>query len=55
MGTVGVMMEILGTEEEAALRQSLSDRTTAAIQHGAADGTLQRFMEQQAAPDAGER
>jgi len=52
MGTVGVLMEILGTQDETALRQSLSDRTTAAIQRGAADGTLQRYLAEQAAPDS---
>ena len=54
MGTVGFMLEILVPEDEAALRDALGGRTTAAIQRGAADGTLQRFLAQQAAPDAGE-
>lgn len=54
MGTVGFLLEILAAEDEAALRDALSRRTTAAIQRGAADGTLQRFLAQQAAPDAGE-
>jgi hypothetical protein len=54
MGTVGLLLEILGTEDAPALRQALSDRTRAAIQRGAADGTLQRYLAQQAAPDSGE-
>jgi hypothetical protein len=53
MGTVGFLMEILAVEDEALLRGALGARTTAAIQRGAADGTLQRFLAQQAA--AGER
>jgi hypothetical protein len=53
MGTVGLLMEILAVEDEAPLREALGARTTAAIRRGAADGTLQRFLAQQAA--AGER
>jgi mono/diheme cytochrome c family protein len=53
MGTIGFLLEVLGVEDEPALREALGGRTTAAIQRGAADGTLQRFMAQQAAPDSG--
>jgi hypothetical protein len=53
MGTVGFLLEILSPNDEPALRQQLGARTTAAIQHGAADGTLQRFRAQQAAPTDG--
>jgi hypothetical protein len=53
MGTVGLLMEILAVEDEAPLREALGARTTAAIRRGAADGTLQRFLAQQAA--AGDR
>lgn len=53
MGTIGFLFEILADEEDkTALQKALADRTTAAIQHGAADGTLRRFLAQQAAPDA---
>jgi hypothetical protein len=54
MGTVGLLMEILSESDEdrAALGQALGQRTQAAIQRGAADGTLQRYLEQQAAPSA---
>ena len=54
MGTVGFLMEIVGVEDQAALGQALGSRTTAAIQRGAADGTLQRFLAQQATPDSAE-
>ena len=54
MGTVGLLMQLPGTEDEAALRQALNERTRAAVRRGAADGTLRRFLAQQAAPDSGE-
>lgn len=50
MGTAGLLMEIVSAEDEAALREALGARTRAAIQRGAVDGTLARFLAQQAAP-----
>ena len=54
MGTVGFLMEIVGVDDQAALGEALGSRTTAAIQRGAADGTLQRFLAQQETPDSGD-
>jgi mono/diheme cytochrome c family protein len=54
MGTIGLMMQILSDEDRSALGQALGERTRAAIQRGAADGTLQRYLAQQAVPNAGE-
>lgn len=49
MGTVGLLLEILDRADEAALRQALAERTKAAIQAGVADGTVRRYLAQQAA------
>ncbi len=54
MGTVGLLLEIVNREDEAAFRQALADRTRAAIQRGVEDGTVQRFLAQQARLNAGE-
>jgi hypothetical protein len=55
MGTVGLLMEILATEDAGALRQALDERTTEAIRRGAADGTVQRYLTQQAEHGSDER
>jgi mono/diheme cytochrome c family protein len=52
MGTVGLLLEILGSDDEAALRQALTERTQAAVQRGVADGTVRRYLAQQAATGA---
>ena len=48
MGTVGLIVEILDPDQVAAFRQSMTERTQAAIQQGVADGTVQRYLQQQA-------
>ena len=55
MGTVGLLLEILSQDDEPALRQALADRTQAAIQRGVADGTVRRYLAQQAAAGAAGR
>jgi mono/diheme cytochrome c family protein len=55
MGTVGLLMEILATEDAGALGQALDERTTEAIRRGAADGTVQRYLTQQAEHGSDER
>jgi hypothetical protein len=55
MGTIGLLLEIMNRDDEAAFRRALADRTRAAIQHGVEDGTVQRFLAEQAKLDAGER
>jgi hypothetical protein len=52
MGTVGLLMEVLSLDDEPALQKALTDRTQAAIQRGVADGTVQRYLAQQAAAGA---
>jgi mono/diheme cytochrome c family protein len=49
MGTIGLLLEILDPADETALRQALAERTKAAIQAGVADGTVRRYLAQQAA------
>jgi hypothetical protein len=49
MGTIGLLLEILEPADETALRQALAERTKAAIQAGVADGTVRRYLAQQAA------
>lgn len=51
MGTVGLLVEILEPEHAAAFRQSMTERTQAAIQQGVVDGTVQRYLQQQATVD----
>jgi hypothetical protein len=51
MGTVGLLVEILEPEQVAAFRQSLTERTQSAIQRGVVDGTVQRYLQQQATVD----
>jgi hypothetical protein len=51
MGTVGLLVEILEPDQVAAFRQSLTERTQSAIQRGVADGTVQRYLQQQATVD----
>jgi hypothetical protein len=53
MGTTGFMLQILDAADAAALNDALAARTKTAIQRAAADGTLRRFVAQQAAPDPG--
>ena len=53
MGTVGLLMEVLSLDDEQALQKALVDRTQAAIQRGVADGTVQRYLAQQAGAGAG--
>jgi len=55
MGTIGLLLEILDPEKEAALRSALAERTQAAIQRGVEDGTVARFLRQQATLNASER
>jgi hypothetical protein len=52
MGTIGLLLEILKPEDEAAFRAALSGRTQAAIQHGVEDGTVARYLAQQATLNA---
>jgi mono/diheme cytochrome c family protein len=52
MGTIGLLLEILDRRDEPALRRALEERTQAAIQRGVADGTVRRYLAQQAAMDA---
>ena len=52
MGTVGLLVEILSRDDEGAFRQALAGRTQAAIQRGVADGTVKRYLAQQAAAAA---
>ena len=47
MGSVGLSMVAVHTEDEAALQQAIAARTRSAIQKGVADGTAKRFLEQQ--------
>jgi hypothetical protein len=51
MGTVGLLVEILDAAEANAFRQMLGGRTQAAIQRGVEDGTVQRYLLQQATVD----
>jgi mono/diheme cytochrome c family protein len=53
MGTIGLLLEIAAGADEAAVGEALGARTREAIQRGAADGTLQRYLAEQAAPDGG--
>jgi hypothetical protein len=52
MGTIGLLMEIPNRSDEPLLGQALEARTKAAIQAGVADGTVRRYLAQQAAADA---
>jgi hypothetical protein len=47
MGTVSLFAEILKPDEAPAIQAALSAMTKAAIQHGAADGTVKRYLEHQ--------
>jgi hypothetical protein len=49
MGTIGLLLEILDRADESALREALTGRTQTAIQRGVADGTVRRYLAQQAA------
>jgi hypothetical protein len=53
MGTIGLLLEIMSADEETALRQALAERTQAAIRRGVEDGTVQRYLAQQARLNAG--
>jgi hypothetical protein len=55
MGAIGLLFEIMNADEEAAFRQALAERTQAAIQRGVEDGTVQRYLAQQARLNAGQR
>ena len=47
MGSVGLTLVAVHTEDEAALQQAIAGRTRSAIQRGVADGTAKRYLEQQ--------
>ena len=48
MGSVTVQMVAVRKEDEAVLRESLAERTRAAIRKGVQDGTARRYQQQQA-------
>jgi mono/diheme cytochrome c family protein len=47
MGSVGLTLVAVRTEDEAALQQAVAARARSAVQKGVADGTAKRFLEQQ--------
>jgi mono/diheme cytochrome c family protein len=49
MGQIGLLVEIPDSGEEPGLREALAARTKLAIQAGVADGTVERYLAQQAA------
>lgn len=51
MGTVGVLLEIVDAADLPRVREALDARTKLAIQAGVADGTVRRYLAQQAALD----
>jgi mono/diheme cytochrome c family protein len=52
MGQIGLLVEIPDSAEEPGLREALAARTKVAIQAGVADGTVRRYLSQQAAISA---
>lgn len=55
MGTIGLLLEILDEEDAPALREALSARTQAAIQRALEDGTVERYLAQQATLNSTDR
>jgi mono/diheme cytochrome c family protein len=49
MGTIGLLLEIPDTADAPALQEAMAQRTREAIQKGVADGTVRRYLAQQAA------
>ena len=49
MGTIGVLVEVPDRRDLPELRQALEERTKRTIGAGVADGTVRRYLAQQAA------